>query len=161
MTKEEKREYSRRFYKNHKESEKVRTTKWREENRDKVNNHAKVYYQKNKQSSQQRSKKYRESHKEYYAGILLKKNYGMTICQYNELFTNQNGVCVICLKLETKVDPRSSAIKKLSVDHDHKTGKVRGLLCDSCNLALGKFHDDPSLLRRAINYLESFNKIKI
>lgn len=61
---------------------------------------------------------------------------------------NQGNKCKICETHESEFD------KRLAVDHCHKTGKVRGLLCSSCNTSLGKFKDDPEILRRAINYLE-------
>ena len=63
------------------------------------------------------------------------------------MLESQNGICAICGNLET--------IQKshLSVDHDHKTNKVRGLLCRECNRALGGFKDNRILLQSAINYL--------
>jgi Recombination endonuclease VII len=66
-----------------------------------------------------------------------------------ELFERQNGTCAICGREEWE------KVKVLGVDHDHKTGRVRGLLCTDCNMGLGKFKDDPALLRKAIKYLGS------
>jgi epoxyqueuosine reductase QueG len=76
----------------------------------------------------------------------LKYLHNITIDYYDELLKKQNGVCAICLKACNKN-------KRLSVDHDHKTGKVRGLLCNKCNRALGMFKDDPKLLRSAARYI--------
>lgn len=73
--------------------------------------------------------------------------YGITIEQYEILLKNQNGGCAICFS------PTGSNGKRLSVDHNHETGEVRGLLCDDCNTGLGKFKDNPNLLAIAINYL--------
>lgn len=77
----------------------------------------------------------------------LKRLYGITLEEYSEIFAQQGEVCAICKnECQTK--------KSLSVDHDHKTGKVRGLLCNGCNTSIGHFKDSPDLLRRAIKYLE-------
>lgn len=76
----------------------------------------------------------------------LKRNHGITIEQYNQMFVNQNGLCAIC-----KEHPAEGT--RLSVDHDHKTGKIRGLLCIRCNAGLGHFKDEISLLLNAIKYL--------
>jgi len=68
------------------------------------------------------------------------------------MFLSQNGVCAICSGGET-VKTRGT-LRRLAVDHDHETGKVRGLLCNRCNNGLGNFRDDPDLLREAIAYLQ-------
>jgi hypothetical protein len=75
--------------------------------------------------------------------------YGLTMEQYNVMLIEQNGVCKICGKPE-----KSSSKGVLSVDHDHSTGNVRGLLCDTCNRGLGHFYDNISLLYNAIEYLK-------
>lgn len=74
--------------------------------------------------------------------------YGITQQEYGVLFVAQLGLCVICEK------PETVAGRSLAIDHDHATGQVRGLLCFGCNAAIGKFNDDPALLRRAADYLE-------
>jgi hypothetical protein len=75
-------------------------------------------------------------------------NYGITPNQYEELLERQGGTCAIC--------PRTadSQKRRLHVDHDHSTGKVRGLLCDQCNRAVGLLGDDPDRLRKAAAYVE-------
>ena len=78
----------------------------------------------------------------------LKKKYGMTLEQYDELFAQQDGRCGACGEEERLEGP-------LSIDHDHTTGIVRGLLCRSCNLALGHAFDSPERLRQLITYLET------
>lgn len=73
---------------------------------------------------------------------------------YFDLLENQNNVCKICNKPETFKNYCSQRVRKLAVDHCHKTGKVRGLLCNKCNKAIGQFSDDINLLKSALNYLE-------
>jgi hypothetical protein len=83
----------------------------------------------------------------------LMKLYGMTPEDYDSLLESQNGRCAICKAESGWVHRQSGGLKKLSVDHDHATGRVRGLLCDRCNTAIGKLNHDPNLLRAAIDYL--------
>ena len=71
--------------------------------------------------------------------------YGMTPEEYNELFARQGGVCRICSQPQQE--------RRLSIDHDHKTDKVRGLLCIKCNLVLGMANDNIEILNAAIEYL--------
>lgn len=78
----------------------------------------------------------------------LKSRYGIGIDEYNALLAVHEGTCWICHKTE-KLNHGV-----LVVDHDHKTGKVRGLLCDICNHGIGKFLDSPELLRHAAEYVE-------
>lgn len=66
---------------------------------------------------------------------------------YEFLFISQNGKCAICGTHQDTME------RRLSVDHNHETGEVRGLLCSSCNLGLGAFLDSPALLKNAILYL--------
>ncbi len=80
----------------------------------------------------------------------LKKYYGLTAAEVEDLYQRQEGRCCICREarvLRTKAG--------LYVDHDHATGKVRGLLCANCNAGLGHFRDNPTLLRNAALYLEA------
>ena len=79
----------------------------------------------------------------------LKHTFGITHEDYESLLKGQKGVCAICKQPSSK--------KQLAVDHNHSTGEVRGLLCQSCNTALGLFKDNPSVLETAINYLNKGN----
>lgn len=78
----------------------------------------------------------------------LLRTYGMTVEEYNRMFFLQKGSCPIC---NTKLLQGRTT----HVDHDHKTGKIRGLLCEPCNQALGLFRDDPQRCRNAAKYLET------
>jgi hypothetical protein len=76
----------------------------------------------------------------------LKEKYGMSETDFYLMLHNQDNCCAIC-----KCKIKSSTC---NVDHDHKTGKVRGLLCPACNTGLGMFHDSINDLYSAVNYLE-------
>lgn len=77
---------------------------------------------------------------------LLQRDFGLSEADYEAMLQAQEGACALCRK-------RPDVGKHLAVDHCHKTGRVRGLLCMLCNTALGKFNDDPERLRDAIAYL--------
>lgn len=76
------------------------------------------------------------------------QRYGITLDEFNELLAAQDMKCAICRK-EVEGDTR------LHIDHDHTTGAVRGLLCSPCNLFIGMADEDPDILRRAAEYLDS------
>ena len=81
----------------------------------------------------------------------LKYDYGITLEQYNELLVKQQGSCSICKSFT----PGRVGSNYFHVDHCHNTNKVRGLLCNSCNLGLGSFKDNTSTLEKAIEYLNN------
>jgi hypothetical protein len=83
-----------------------------------------------------------------------KCTYGITEEDYNIMLKVQRGVCLVCGKAETAKN-RRGGIRKLSVDHDHKTGKVRGLLCHTCNSLLGLSKESTELFLGLIAYLEN------
>lgn len=102
----------------------------------------------------EKARKYaREYHKKnpHRQRIRILAQYGLTEEGYDELLKNQNGACAICGK------GRNEMKSHLVVDHDHKTGKVRGLLCVQCNTSLGNLKDQTDLLKKAAEYLDSFN----
>ena len=76
--------------------------------------------------------------------LKMKQRYGVTPQQYKFMLDSQGHRCYIC---------RGGSKRSLVVDHCHMTSKIRGLLCDSCNLGLGKFRDSPLLVERALQYL--------
>ncbi len=82
----------------------------------------------------------------------LIKEYGITLEQYNNLSELQNHKCKICGKEETKM--LNDTKWKLSVDHCHTTGRIRGLLCAKCNVGLAKFEEDEQQFLNAIKYLK-------
>jgi len=88
----------------------------------------------------------------------IRRRYGLTLEQYYQMIKDQDNKCAICGNPETAVDPRTNKVRALSVDHCHKTGKVRKLLCSACNNGLGCFRDNPKLTIKATNYLINYNE---
>lgn len=80
--------------------------------------------------------------------------YGLTEEQYQEMFKAQNGLCKICNNPEIITDKRVNGPKRLSIDHCHTTGKIRGLLCRNCNIGIGNLKHNPEFLRRAALHCE-------
>lgn len=86
------------------------------------------------------------------SGLRLK--YGLSLEEYDRMLQAQNNLCAICTSEETaKLGTTGGAASKLSVDHNHGTGAVRGLLCSRCNTGLGCFKDDILRLEAAVAYL--------
>ncbi len=157
-------EQKRRYRIAHKEQCKEEHQRWYLKHREERLQYEKVYnkkyYAKNKDIIREKKKQYNEEHREsirkvsreryqndaIYRETMRKrsyeKKYGITIEDYNEMVEKQGGKCLICGKEF-----------KLVVDHNHKTGCVRGLLCPNCNFGIGFLQDDVELLQKAINYL--------
>ncbi len=84
----------------------------------------------------------------------LKKTYKISLIDYNCMLEEQSKVCAICNNKETTLSSSHSRVRPLAVDHDHRTGKIRGLLCTKCNAILGYCDDDIYILKNAVNYLD-------
>lgn len=107
----------------------------------------------------ERQAKWRASNREksnwIAANCHRRKRLGISKETYNQMLAAQNGVCAICK--DVCITKTTTGIQKsLAVDHDHNTGKVRGLLCARCNTAIGLLGDDPERLRVAVNYLIAY-----
>lgn len=77
------------------------------------------------------------------------KKFGITHIEYEQMLAKQGGRCAVC----KSASPNTDRIKNFPVDHCHKTGKIRGLLCAKCNRAIGLLKDDVELLKSAMEYL--------
>lgn len=99
-------------------------------------------------------KKWNKENKLHIKNQHLKQHYNITLETYNILLQEQCKKCAICSKLPNAIDKRTNTPRQLTVDHDHKTGKIRGLLCFRCNAGLGHFNDDIEILKNAIGYLK-------
>lgn len=126
--------YSPEHYLANKEQYAAKSKAWREKNKEKARQNRKRHYEENKQKNL-----------EQMAWYSLKRKYGLTQKEYTEMLDKQKGVCAICGGVCTR---------RLAVDHDHETGKVRGLLCNNCNRGLGHFQDNVGFLDAAIRYLK-------
>lgn len=96
--------------------------------------------------------KHKQKYKDYEFVRGLRRNYGLTLDQYNQLLADQGNVCAIC-----KCD--GTEFKRgFHVDHDAQTGQVRGILCTRCNPGIGYFEHSVEKLEMAITYLNKFKK---
>jgi hypothetical protein len=121
--------YAREHRKKNRDRYNENAKKWREQNRDKIN--------------------VRRNTTRLIAGLL-------SPAAYDAMFAKQKGVCAICGNSQKlKTHPKHKRRRTLCVDHDHKTQRVRALLCTPCNAGLGQFKDDIELLKAALRYLQS------
>lgn len=117
--------------------------KWRDENEENKKKHSE-YVKKWKAEHPEHQREWRKRNADKVANYELKQ-FGIDYDEYNRIFEKQNGACAIC--------GRNSGKKKLHVDHDHKTGKVRALLCSNCNMSLGLVREDTNVLEKMIRYI--------
>lgn len=94
-------------------------------------------------------KKYRESKPDEVARSKSVSMYKLSKAEYDRLHDQHNGLCGVC-----KNPQPPGRFKRLCIDHDHATNNIRGLLCNSCNMVLGKVKDSPELLRKLAEYVE-------
>lgn len=113
--------------------------KWRAKNPKKVKQSAKKSYRRNIKNRRNYN---------------LKKLCGITLDEYDCIFEQQNGVCAICGKVE--MQKNQYGIRRLSADHNHATGKMRGLLCNNCNRFIGFCEESVEILEKTIRYLEMY-----
>jgi hypothetical protein len=107
-------------------------------------------------SSQEREsqKRYRDNNKDKRKNGMLLWRFNITLEEYQVLFEAQGGVCKICNNPETAKKNKSEELRMLAVDHDHNTGKVRGLLCARCNVQLGHYEKTKPRAQEFENYLD-------
>jgi hypothetical protein len=169
MTKEERREYDKKWTAENPEKVKAAKRRWREKNRDRIAAEGKAKRAANREKldaakraweaanpelvSMQRTRR-RIKRMNTMVNSGLRYHYSVTLQNYNEILEIQEGVCAICGELRT-----TSRINRLVVDHDHESGELRGLLCHRCNCGLGYFGDNLANMRRAVAYLEQFQTV--
>lgn len=117
---------------------------WKKANPEKVKKTKKRYKDANKEKIKVSSSIYYPRQRAAY----LERHYGVTIEQYDVMLKEQDNRCAICGTAEC------SSGRNFAVDHDHETGRVRGLLCGNCNVGIGNLRDDINIMKRAIAYLE-------
>lgn len=89
---------------------------------------------------------------------LLKREYGLTLDEYNNMLRKQAHRCAVCRRPETQKMAATGKMKRLAVDHDHVTGAVRGLLCQRCNVLVWAMEDNHTTLVAIGAYIEGFRK---
>jgi hypothetical protein len=131
---------------------------WKSKNRDHCRAKRLNTYALNIEHRRAYSRKWSREHPEAQRRIWRKTRHGITIEQYNQMVVGQNGLCAICLQSETATDNWSGRPRTLSIDHDHSSNQIRGLLCTKCNRSLGLMRDDPCVLEALLAYLSKHAK---
>lgn len=111
------------------------------------------WYLANRERMKEKSRRFKKTPrgKEVYRKSLLKRQFGLSLEKYTEMFNSQSGLCAICNK--------SQSYKMLAVDHNHKTGRVRGLLCSICNTVLGLLYEDMTTMKSMMDYIQKDTKL--
>lgn len=112
-----------------------------------------------KPCASERAKQWYKNNPEKYFFNQIRAKYGISKDDYLNMVEAQNNKCAICFNEETVENHwKPGETRRLSIDHDHKTGLIRGLLCFRCNATLGKVEDNVEYLKSMVNYLEQFNE---
>lgn len=102
-----------------------------------------------------RAKQWHKNNPERYFFNQIRAKYGISQKDYISMVEAQNNKCAICFKEETAPNVwKEGEYRRLAIDHNHKTGEIRGLLCYRCNTTLGKLEDDVNLLEQMVKYLK-------
>ena len=144
--KEDQKKWDRQHYKEHREEYIERAEKWRKDNLKRRNEYSKQWREDNPEKVKKYSKTYCKKHRERAKIVHLKRNYDLSYENWLKMWENQDGKCAIC---GTSFDKPSD----VCIDHNHKTGEIRGLLCNKCNFAIGLLNDDPELTIKLTEYL--------
>lgn len=129
--------------------------RYRRLNKDSISEYGKKWYAKNKEKSAEKSRKWHEKNIGKKRDKHLRKTYGISLVEYAKMVCDQNGLCLICNNPPTG----SGRYEELFVDHDHATGRVRGLLCHGCNTALGMVKENTNTLSDMIDYIKYFKDL--
>jgi hypothetical protein len=141
------------------EKQRIRTANYRKNNRDKVLEIQRRANAKRRANPEKVEAiracqaEYREKNRDVLRDKERERRFGITRQDYAEMFHAQNGVCAICSQPETAT--RNGRVKALAVDHNHSTGKIRGLLCSDCNTGIGKLKENRNIFLSAIKYLDA------
>jgi hypothetical protein len=145
----DKTNYDKKYYQENKEHCIEQSKKWyekSEENKRKHGDAVKKWREKNKEKLD----KWFDEHKKDKRLYDVKRNHGLSAEEFHKLIDDAGEFCPIC---GTKFEGVGAKMTAPHIDHDHKNGKIRGIICSSCNLALGKFKDDPEIVEKAAAWL--------
>lgn len=124
--------------------------RWKQANREHYNALCRTQYARNLAHKRAKAKAWRAANKEKTHQYNSLKTYGLSSCEYRKMVARQNDVCAICLRPELRY-------RHLAIDHNHKTGRVRALLCHKCNTVLGMVNENHIILADMIHYLGVHN----
>ena len=146
LTAEEKVAYRKAYYAANRETELKSNRAYVEANKERLSANRKKNYAANARDRQAYARAwYANGGAEIQRATRLMRTYGITTEEYEDMYLAVTGHCQIC----------GEYWDILAVDHDHETGKVRGLLCQQCNRGIGIFQDDPIRVRQALTYLQA------
>lgn len=143
---------NKQYMKDYYQKNRGRWKNYRGDNRDKINAAKRKLYRESEKVRRyyiDLANRWRIKNPERKYAQVLWDNYKLTLEEYRQILDRQNGGCALCGKKEGKINGK----RILHVDHDHETGKVRGILCVQCNHGLGKFQDSVEILDKATAYL--------
>ncbi len=159
MTPEERAEYVEQVKAEVKErrrlSWKAHSNKWYAEHKDQVKSNSRKSYLKNKLTNNLRVALWKKKNPASTKNSLLKFKYGVTLKEWDKRFAEQGNRCRICFATEP------GGKYSWHTDHDHATGRIRGILCCHCNRMLGGARDNPETLQKAIEYLDCSDSITL
>jgi hypothetical protein len=135
------------------ENEREAQRAYLDENREKVNARRREYYRKNADKMKPGFSARYHSDKDAHTSQRLKRKFGITLEDYNAMFALQKGNCAVC-GTKQKIKDKYGNLRRLAVDHDHKTGKVRQLLCGPCNTSIGLIKENVKTLNKMIDYIK-------
>ena len=118
------------------------------------------HYYRHLKANQARSRAWNQAHPDQRLETSLRYRFGITKKQFDAMVGEQKELCAACQLPETATDSRTGKLRRLHVDHNHETGKVRGLLCTRCNLAVGYLKDDPQRAQGILTYLLRVTSVK-
>jgi len=152
---EKRKEYRKKYYEDNKEYCNTLKRKWEIEHKNEINTKKREKYANDEQCRKKiikAGKEHRLKNKERDRWARIKNKYNITKEEWERIYQDQNGKCFICERTEKQI--KNSHSKYLAVDHEHNTGKIRGLLCTNCNRQLSAFlKDDPKIILRVYEYL--------
>ena len=148
------KKYKNEYYQAHKEEIKEYNKEYNSNHREKINAQHREYYHKHQEEIDSQHKEYYHNHekeiRKYERIYRLKKHYELNITEFDNLLLAQDNKCLICGQPLYLQNPHS-----VHIDHSHKTGVIRGILCSNCNRAIGFLKDNPEYAYNASIYLES------
>lgn len=156
-----------------KECKRIRSQRWYKDNRDKSLQRSNLYRLEHPEWAKEMDKRHHENYdwKEKFPEKAADKQrkdsiarrfriHGTTQIEYEKMLLDQGTVCAVCGLFPTTSPVKKSAVAfdNFVIDHDHVTGKIRGIVCNTCNVALGMIRDNPETARKLATYLEAFGR---